>query len=169
GAPDKVVSYRHDSSLYISVDGMVAGTPAYMSPEQARGDINARDERTDIYGLGAILFELLTLLPPVEGNDDATYIRHAMAGRIIPPAERAPHRRIPACLARIAMKALSYEPGQRYQSAREFRAALTDFLYEYHAQQAEGIFRFCRRRAGKAIFALVAAAGYLLALLLWLQ
>jgi len=165
-AAEMVESYRHDSSLYISVDGMVVGTPAYMSPEQARGDIHCIDERTDIYGLGAILYEILTLLPPVEGKDDNAYIRNAMAGRIIPPAERVPHRNIPPALARIAMKALAYDPKQRYQSARELKADLTAFLYDYHNRQAGGIFRLCRTRAGRALFVLVAVAGYLFALLL---
>jgi len=112
----------------ITVDGAVIGTPAYMSPEQASGQISKMDNRSDVYALGAILYEILTLHPPIAGSDLKDVLRKAMLGHIEPPERRAPERQPPKDLAAIAMKALSADPQCRYPGASLMRRDLENFL-----------------------------------------
>ncbi len=112
----------------ITVDGAVIGTPAYMSPEQASGQISKMDNRSDVYALGAILYEILTLHPPISGSDLKDVLRKAMLGNIEPPARRAPARLVPKDLAAIAMKALAADPQDRYPGASLMRRDLENFL-----------------------------------------
>ena len=95
--------------------GSVLGTPQYMSPEQARGEIDAQDERSDIYSLGAILYQILALRPPVSGDDPNEIIDKVRDGKIEPlRASRAQrHWPIPESLAAVAMKALAMDPADR--------------------------------------------------------
>ena len=67
-----------------TLDGTIMGTPAYMAPEQARGQTEAIDSRTDIYALGAILYSILSLHPPIEGNDLHEILHRAATGTITP-------------------------------------------------------------------------------------
>ena len=91
------------------------GTPLYMSPEQVRGG-GVIDERTDVYGIGAVLYETLTLHEPLRGQRVADTFDLIKNQRPIPPRKRAPDRQIPAALADICMKALEKEPEHRYHS-----------------------------------------------------
>ena len=99
----------------------VSGTPAFMSPEQASGITDEIDEKSDIYGLGAILYCLLTLesapIYPDRSTDDVLF--DAARGRIIRPRRRAPLRAIPRELEAITMKALAFHREDRYGSAME--------------------------------------------------
>jgi serine/threonine-protein kinase len=99
-----------------------------MAPEQARGELSALDARTDVYALGAILYQVLTRRPPHRGVDAAASLARARAGDVLPPAVLRPHFDIPAALADIAMKALAPEPAARYGSALELRDAVRGFL-----------------------------------------
>ncbi len=101
--------------------GTVEGTPAYMSPEQARGDLAAIDERSDVYALGAILYEILTLHPPVSGRTLRETLDAAIAGIIPVPESRAGAREVPPELSAIARKALAREKEHRYQQVLELR------------------------------------------------
>lgn len=112
-------------------EGAIVGTPVYMAPEQARGEIHALDARTDIYALGAILYEMLTLKPPVdrEGGHDAVLGR-VVRGEILPPEQRAPERAriIVPELSAIARKALALNPMKRYRSVQAMCRDLELFL-----------------------------------------
>ncbi len=160
----EVISYRSASHLCITVHGTVVGTPAYMAPEQAGGQIESIDQRSDIYALGAILYEMLTLHPPVHGRSDKEFIEQAKLGRILPPRRRAPHRPIPAELAAIAMKALQHDPKDRYQKADAFQADLTRFVNRLAVANAVeplgvGLLRLTRQHIGKALVLAILTLG----------
>ena len=100
--------------------GVVMGTPAYMSPEQARG--GPGDERSDIYALGIILYELVIGRAPYKGDTPtATLLKHLTEPV---PMVRQINRSIPEAVESVIAKALSKKPGARYQSAEELSLAL---------------------------------------------
>ncbi|HEY2744383.1 MAG TPA: serine/threonine-protein kinase, partial [Polyangia bacterium] len=109
----------------LTESGALIGTPAYMSPEQARGDLRAVDRRSDVYSLGATLYELLTGRPPFPD----TSLAMALAKVIYhdAPAPRSLVATIPVDLETIAVKCIAKDPQQRYASAR----ALADDLSRY--------------------------------------
>ena len=97
----------------------VLGSPSYMSPEQARGEVEALGPATDVYGLGAILYDLLTGRPPVQGEQDesiATVLEKVQRGAIAPPRSLNPN--IPRALEAVCLKALALRPEERYPSAK---------------------------------------------------
>ena len=105
-----------------TMDGAILGTPLYMAPEQAQGQLDAIDARTDVYALGAILYKMLTLLPAIDRQGGAALIlARVVKGEIVPPEKRTPQRRIPAELSAVALKALAREPANRYPSAEALR------------------------------------------------
>ncbi|GDY12297.1 hypothetical protein LBMAG53_11750 [Planctomycetota bacterium] len=142
-------------------DGTVEGTPAYMPPEQARGEIAAIDERSDIYSLGAILYEILCLRPPVGGKDVKSILDQVIANRIPPPETRAGDRPVPSELSAIARKCLAGDPERRYQSVVELRRDIERFL-EGRAVSAkddtavEAVVKLVRRNQGAAIATAIA-------------
>ena len=100
------------------------GTPRYMSPEQAKtGPI---DGRTDVYSLGATLYELLTLHPPFDGQSAAELIEQIRLKEVLPPRKR--DSRIPRDVETIVLKCLSKRPADRYETAAELAADLGRFL-----------------------------------------
>ena len=110
-------------------DGLVMGTFAYMPPEQAQGRARAIDTRTDVFALGGILYRLLTQRPPYVGPTHRAVLDHAQRGYVEPPQEVVPEGvRVPAELARIAMKALAAEKDRRYPTVDDLKADLEAFL-----------------------------------------
>ncbi len=113
-------------SLILTQEGMVFGTPEFMSPEQAQG--KTLDPRSDIYSLGVILYELLTGKLPFSARVPMEFISLHVNAQPIPLRERAPNRSFPTGLQEVLAKALAKNPGDRYQTAAEFAAALRSLL-----------------------------------------
>jgi eukaryotic-like serine/threonine-protein kinase len=103
------------------------GTPLYMSPEQVRGGGDEIDARTDVYSVGAMLYEMLTLCEPLRGKQVQDTFQMIVNEMPAPPREKAPERRIPAELADVCMKALAKKPDDRFATMEEMNTALRDF------------------------------------------
>ena len=101
--------------------GLLVGTPAYMSPEQVSGE-RALDERSDIYALGCVLYEMLAAEPPFTGSSTQAVIAKRMA--TVAPSVRTLRHTVPAHVERAISCALARSPADRFASGAEFTAAL---------------------------------------------
>jgi serine/threonine-protein kinase len=111
------------ASVQLSAEGLITGSPLYMSPEQALGDTEP-DVRSDIYSLGAVAYFLLCGRPPFE-NDRAIKVIFAHANEpIVPPSQY--QAGIPHDLEQVVLRCLSKDPEDRYQTAGELIAALDE-------------------------------------------
>jgi hypothetical protein len=124
--------------------GQVMGTPAYMAPEQARGDISMIDARTDVFALGAVLFRILAGRPPYDGTTTAQAVEnaktctHPSIDELVPLA--------PGPLREICKKAMAAQPNERYPTAQHLADALEAFAslavvkaYEEHADTTANV------------------------------
>jgi serine/threonine-protein kinase len=111
-----------------TLPGSALGTPAYMSPEQAEGDIEHLGPRSDVYSLGATLYYLLTGRPPLEG-EIGDVLRAVQRGDVTPP--RRHNATIDAALEAVCLKAMGREPATRYASPKE----LSDDLERWMADE----------------------------------
>jgi serine/threonine-protein kinase len=109
----------------LSRSGDVAGTPGYLSPEQAAGGLQL-DARSDVFSLGAVLYELLTGQPPFQGDTVSDLLRRIREDD--PALPRRIDPAIPRDLQNVCLKALEKEPARRYGSAREMADDLRRFL-----------------------------------------
>lgn len=121
GADDRL---KHTKTM----EGIVLGTPAYMSPEQARGQISELDERSDIFSLGAILYKILTFHAPYEGETLMAILKKAQKHEFVSPDMRLPQRNIPPELNAICMKAMACEKENRYASVLDLKKDLQLYL-----------------------------------------
>ncbi len=112
-------------SAWRTMEGAFIGTPAYMSPEQARGDLNAIDTRSDVYTLGVMLFELLCGQTPFSGNSAIAVAMQVSTATV--PAPRTLEPDCPPELEAIAMRALSKAPADRYPDAKAMAHDLVTF------------------------------------------
>jgi serine/threonine protein kinase len=110
----------------LTITGEMLGTLRYASPEQVLARRGIVDHRSDVYSLGATLYELLTLRPPFDGRDRSALIRQIADDEPTPPRSLEPS--IPAELETIVLKALRKEPADRYATAREMADDLQRFL-----------------------------------------
>ncbi len=109
-------------SMILTREGMVFGTPEFMSPEQARG--KTLDPRSDIYSLGVILYELLTGKLPFDARQPIEFIQLHVNEQPIPLSERAKDKELLPGLEAAVMKALEKDPDDRYDTAADFAEAL---------------------------------------------
>jgi len=115
---------------------VLAGTPPYMAPEQARGHDEDVDGRTDVYALGATLYTLLTRAPPFSGNDPLAVLERVVQERPAPPRRKNPQ--IPVDLETVVLKCLEKERGRRYRTAQALSEDLDRWLSgePVHARRA---------------------------------
>ena len=116
---DSVRSVRSQSQVVDTKFGEIQGTPVYMAPEQALGTTNLVDHRTDIYSLGAMLYEMLTYKRPIEATDIKVVLQQVADGDFPPPDEKAPLRRIPPELSNICKSHMEQGSATRRSGAGE--------------------------------------------------
>jgi len=149
----------------VTETGSVLGTPAYMSPEQARGEVSRLDRRTDVYSLGAALYHLSTGQPPVSGANPLEILSAIGSAEV--PSMRAHRMDIPRDLEAITLKCLEKERSKRYDSAKALADDLDRFLSgePVLARPTGLLYRIRRRILKHKQLALVSAAALLAVLM----
>jgi len=117
---------RLSSEPMLTATGSVVGTPHYMPPEQARGEVHHIDRRTDVYSMGATLYELLAGKPPFTGPTSVNVLFKVINDEAIPVRQINPS--IPTDLETITEKCLEKDPAKRYESARALAEDLGRYL-----------------------------------------
>jgi hypothetical protein len=121
GAP-RLVDFGLAEPLASAALSRVSGTLPYMAPEQARGERDRVGPRSDLFALGAVLYELLTGTPPYQGATRQELLRAASDGVVVPP--RQPNPKVPAAVNDVCMRCLARDPADRFASATELAEAV---------------------------------------------
>ncbi len=133
----RLIGYEHDMPNEEKIDAIsdahrieqrTIGTPGYMSPEQAIGDLYKLDGRSDVWSLGAVLYEVLTLEPAYDGRDAYALVVATLDGPPIDPRDKAPKRGIPDELSDICQRCLARDRHDRFHSAADLAHAIEEFL-----------------------------------------
>jgi tetratricopeptide (TPR) repeat protein/tRNA A-37 threonylcarbamoyl transferase component Bud32 len=146
--------------------GVIMGTPSYMAPEQARGRVREIGPPTDVYSLGAILFEVLTGRPPFEGQSGVDTLNRVVTEE--PPAPSRLRPKVPRDLETICLKCLEKDPARRYGSAEHLADDLRRYLggepvAARPAGPGERLVKWVRRRPTRAaLYGVTAAASVLM-------
>lgn len=119
GANNKADTTKRD--MIVTMDGVTKGTPGFMAPEQASGINRLKNERTDIYSLGAILYAMLTYTAPFEGKNVEKILKDTIKGHLVPPRVKKPGMLIPGAMEAVVLKAMALRHAERYQSVLEMR------------------------------------------------
>lgn len=153
--------------------GIILGTPAYMSPEQAMGSLDRLDQRSDVFALGSILYEVLVGFPPFQGRDKQEILSKCRSGIFTAPRIIDP--KIPPALDAVCRKALAWQPQDRYPDAKSLAEEIIrwqagETVAAYREPLPMRIFRWMRRHrslvygasaAVLSMIALVTAFGML--------
>ena len=135
-----IVDSEEMSVLDKTIDGVAKGTPGYMAPEQVIGKNRERDFRSDIYALGAILYQIITWKKPIPGENVKQIMVNTVQGNIVSPRKAKQETKlgldVPPVLEAIIMKAMSLDQADRYQSVKELRNDIFSFIGGF-ATQAE--------------------------------
>jgi len=166
----------------------VMGSFGFMAPEQAAGLSQKTDERTDVFALGAILYCLLTLRPPILGKDTRLTLKRTQENDIRPPSDynpqgwfadrrihglilaHCPDRRVPLALSEVCMRALARFPQDRYQTVGELRSEVTEYQAgRVTVAERAGLNRLLRLwvRRHRAISAFVVVLAFLVGGFTW--
>ena len=125
----RVKTSRSEDDSSQTIEGSIAGTPAYMAPEQAAGKISELDQRTDVYALGAILYEMLSGEAPYRGGTPLELVKQVVASPPAPVKGTTPgFTPMPRELKAICEKAMARRPEDRYRTASELRDDLQAYL-----------------------------------------
>lgn len=153
-------------STHPTVLGQAVGTPSFMPPEQAAGRVDDVSPASDIYSLGATLYQLLTGVPPFQGNTIEEILKRVQAHLL--PLPRKVKADVPPALEAIVLKAMAYRPEYRYGSAHEIAQEVERWLADepvraYRAPASERVLRWTRRHrplvAGLAVLLLTTVVG----------
>ncbi len=159
-APSDKPSHGDTISIDKTAEGAIIGTLSYISPEQASGDQTQIDHRTDIFGLGAVLYFMLTEQPLYSVNSQESATTAALDCRFSPPRSLEPS--IPKPLNAICKKALAKDRSQRYQTAQEFESDLSRYLAgEPVTAYRENIFERAGRWLGRNRFVVYMVLAYI--------
>ncbi len=127
---------RVEGQRSLTATGSVMGSPAFMPPEQAMGVKRAVDERSDVYGLGAILYTALCGCIPHDGATTANVLTAVLTQPLVAPSRR--RRGTSSAADELVLKAMAKEPDQRFPSARALTDALDALIAEVEAQKGRG-------------------------------
>lgn len=145
-----ITSPRREDPNLNTMDGAALGTPQFMSPEQASGRSHAVDARADVYALGAVLYNILTLVPPVTGASPQEVLERVVKGQITDPADavtgrKLPHLpggKLPSELVKTCLKALSLRVEDRHTTVRDLQAEVRGYLAPGGLPGWSGIVRY---------------------------
>lgn len=165
-----VVTDRLDSGGMNTVMGSIIGTPSYMAPEQARGDVASMGPETDIFSLGVILYEMLSLRSPWTGKTADEVLEQVREMTPMRPSQRNPEADIPAELERLCLRCLDKEPENRIRTASELANNIRHFIegramgavqYSAFRLATKWISRHRKEVAGVALMLVLVVGGIL--------